>query len=119
MDGVIMGGAADLLFEELEKNEEIYSLMIAGLCKYSNAECITRALELYKEMREKDFVPTVEAYCGLLTIAKTWQEAMFYLKDMAQKYIKPNIRVFNILIEKSISMVNFNLYLFYVYEFFS
>ncbi|OZC06761.1 hypothetical protein X798_06247 [Onchocerca flexuosa] len=66
--------------------------MIAGLCKYSNAECITRALELYKEMREKDFVPTVEAYCGLLTIAKTWQEAMFYLKDMAQKYIKPNIR---------------------------
>ncbi|VDK73339.1 unnamed protein product, partial [Onchocerca ochengi] len=98
------GGAADLLFEELEKNEEIYSLMIAGLCKYSNAECITRALELYKEMLEKDFVPTIEAYCGLITIAKTWQEAVFYLKDMAQKCVKPNIRVFNILIEKSISM---------------
>ncbi|VDM08976.1 unnamed protein product [Wuchereria bancrofti] len=98
------GGAADLLFEELEKDEEIYSVMIAGLCKYRNAECITRALEIYKEMREKDFVPTVEAYYGLITIAKTWQEAIFYLKDMAQKSVKPNIRIFNVLIEKSTSV---------------
>ncbi|VDO36448.1 unnamed protein product [Brugia timori] len=98
------GGAADLLFEELEKDEEIYSVMIAGLCKYRNAECTTRALEIYKEMREKDFVPTVEAYYGLITIAKTWQEAIFYLKDMAQKCVKPNIRIFNVLIEKSTSV---------------
>ncbi|MCP9259971.1 hypothetical protein DINM_003172 [Dirofilaria immitis] len=98
------GGAADLLFEELEKDEEIYSIMIAGLCKYSNAECTTRVLKLYKEMRAKDFVPTVEAYYGLITISRTWQEAMFYLKDMAQKSVKPNIRIFNGLIEKCISV---------------
>ncbi|KAL3997116.1 hypothetical protein ACH3XW_9535 [Acanthocheilonema viteae] len=98
------GGAADLLFEELEKDEEIYSLMISGLCKYRNVECSARALELYKEMREKDFVATVEAYYGLITIAKTWQEAIFYLKDMALCNVKPNIGIFNVFIEKSISL---------------
>lgn len=68
-------------------------------------------------MREKDFVPTVEAYYGLITIAKTWQEAIFYLKDMAQKGVRPNVRIFNVLIEKSTSVVGF-IYrdeLFYVY----
>uniref|UniRef100_A0A915PUD3 Small ribosomal subunit protein mS39 n=1 Tax=Setaria digitata TaxID=48799 RepID=A0A915PUD3_9BILA len=125
-----VGGAADLLFEELAKDEEIYSLMIAGLCKYRNAESTTRALELYKvcgtfqsvdagkklllsfsqllklkEMRTKDFTPTVEAYHGLITIARTWQEAVFYLNDMAQKKVKPSIRIFNVLIEKSTSVL--------------
>ncbi|VDK87183.1 unnamed protein product [Litomosoides sigmodontis] len=98
------GGSADLLFEELEKDEEIYSVMIAGLCKYHNAECTTRALELYKEMCDRNFVPTVEAYHGLITIAKTWQEAVFYLKDMALRSVKPNIKIFNVFIEKSMSM---------------
>uniref|UniRef100_A0A0R3S683 Small ribosomal subunit protein mS39 n=1 Tax=Elaeophora elaphi TaxID=1147741 RepID=A0A0R3S683_9BILA len=98
------GGAADLLFEELGKDQEIYSIMIAGLCKYPNAECTSRALELYKEMCEKDFVPTVEAYYGLITISKTWQEAIFYLKDMALRSVKPNIQIFNVFIEKSASV---------------
>uniref|UniRef100_A0A183DI23 Small ribosomal subunit protein mS39 n=1 Tax=Gongylonema pulchrum TaxID=637853 RepID=A0A183DI23_9BILA len=95
-----------LLFEELEKNEEIYSLMIAGLCKYRSSECVARATQLYKEMCKKNQTPTVEAYCGLVAISRTWPEALFYVKDCAQKHVKPNIRIFNCLIEKSTSMVS-------------
>lgn len=56
-------------------------------------------------MLGQNFVPTIEAYHGLITLAKTWKEAIFYLKDMAQKSVKPNIRIFNALIEKSLSVV--------------
>lgn len=42
------GGAADLLFDELDKDEEMYSVMISGLCKYRSTESAKRALELYK-----------------------------------------------------------------------
>ncbi|VDN00945.1 unnamed protein product [Thelazia callipaeda] len=100
------GGAADLLFEELDKDEEIYSLMIAGLCKYQNAECVLRVAELYEEMRKNGFIPTVEAYCGLISIAKTWQEAIFYLKDMSRNNVRPHICIFNVMIEKSLSLLH-------------
>lgn len=58
-------------------------------------------------MCDENFVPTAEAYHGLITIAKTWQEAILYLNDMALRNVKPNIRIFNALIEKSMSVVGF------------
>lgn len=64
-------------------------------------------------MCAKDFVPTVEAYHGLITISRTWQEAIFYLKDMALRSVKPNIGIFNVLIEKTISFVGFVLHLLF------
>lgn len=68
---------------------------------------ILKILVSFKEMRQKGFTPTVEAYCGMIQVAKTWEEAMFYLKDAASRLVKPNIGIFNALIEKAISTVSF------------
>jgi hypothetical protein len=42
------GGIGDLLFEILDKNERVYSIMIAGLCKFRSADTHKRALSLFE-----------------------------------------------------------------------
>ncbi|VDM37565.1 unnamed protein product [Toxocara canis] len=88
-------GLADLLFETLEKSEEVCSLMICGLCKYPSDEAIDRAISLYNDMLQKKQLPSVEAFSGLICTARSYKEGQVYLEQMVKLGVKPTIGVFN------------------------
>ncbi|MFH4973532.1 hypothetical protein AB6A40_000241 [Gnathostoma spinigerum] len=90
---------ADLLFETLKKTDEVYSLMIAGLCKFPSSESLSRAENLYEEMKQKGMKPHFEAFCGLIRTSHSWHKAKSFVKDMNSMQIKPSIAIFNALIE--------------------
>lgn len=93
------GGTADLLFETLEKSEDVYSAMIAGLCKFPNEETVKRARTLYEEMKRKKITPHIEAFCGLIKNADSFEDACLLCKEMSACGVRPNIHVFNNLLE--------------------
>lgn len=92
-------GLADLLFEALDKSEEVYTLMICGLCKYPTEEAVDRAVSLYNEMLQKKQLPSVEAFSGLIRTARSYKEAKVYLEQMTILGVQPTIDIFNSVME--------------------
>uniref|UniRef100_A0A0N5ADG8 Small ribosomal subunit protein mS39 n=1 Tax=Syphacia muris TaxID=451379 RepID=A0A0N5ADG8_9BILA len=93
------GGIIDLLFETLEKSEDVYSAVIAGLCKYPSSKNVERANKLYEEMKSKKLKLHHEGYCGLVRNAQSFETACSLCKEMAELGIRPNIDLFNSLLE--------------------
>lgn len=55
----LQAGIADLLYETLEKNEEVNSTLIAGLCKHASHESVTRArnvLQVFTSLLGANFI---------------------------------------------------------------
>ncbi|VDD94236.1 unnamed protein product [Enterobius vermicularis] len=84
-------GVADLLFEATEKSADVYSAMIAGLCKYPSSSAVKKARVLYEKMKEERLTPHVEAFCGLIENAKSFEDACLICKEMSAARVSPNI----------------------------
>ncbi|PAV83146.1 hypothetical protein WR25_23958 isoform D [Diploscapter pachys] len=90
-------GIADLLYETLPKTAETTSILVAGMCKFASAESVQRAENLIKEMLEKNQVPHVEAFNGLIAKGDhgQWTWALAQMKNVK---VKPNIGTWNALL---------------------
>ncbi|EGT54300.1 hypothetical protein CAEBREN_22809 [Caenorhabditis brenneri] len=88
------GAVADLLFETLPKTDESVSIMISGLCKYSDHGTLDRARQLYKEHRATNGKIYREAFNGLIG-ASSYSVAKKLAAEMASQNISPDIHTFN------------------------
>ncbi|EGT50711.1 hypothetical protein CAEBREN_29243 [Caenorhabditis brenneri] len=91
------GAVADLLFETLPKTDESVSIMISGLCKYSDHGTLDRARQLYKEHRASNGKIYREAFNGLIG-ASSYSVAKKLAAEMASQNISPDIHTFNSLL---------------------
>ncbi|CAI2312498.1 unnamed protein product [Caenorhabditis sp. 36 PRJEB53466] len=88
------GGVADLLFETLPKTDETVSIMIAGLCKFSDHASLERARELYKEHKAAGGSIRGEAFDGLIRVSN-YGVAKKIAAEMAASKVAPTIFTFN------------------------
>ncbi|KAK0426275.1 hypothetical protein QR680_009618 [Steinernema hermaphroditum] len=94
-----IGGMAELLFEMLPHNEEVVSIMIAGLGKYPSQMSLERARSLFNEAVEKKQVLTQEAFDVIVRNAEGWDSAVKVLENMAALKVRPGVSTFNGLLE--------------------
>uniref|UniRef100_A0A915D1I7 Small ribosomal subunit protein mS39 n=1 Tax=Ditylenchus dipsaci TaxID=166011 RepID=A0A915D1I7_9BILA len=97
------GGVVDLLFESLEKTEEVYSIMICHLCKFpvgqSGSDSLVRAKELFSEMMQNKMTPFKEVFDWFLLRKVSTSGGAFsifnLLSTMRKFKIKPSLKTFN------------------------
>ncbi|CEF67448.1 Protein PTCD3 homolog, mitochondrial [Strongyloides ratti] len=89
----VQQGIAELLFETTEKTPETYSIMIAGLCRYSSDYSLKKAHQLYNEMLNKKMVPYIEVFNALMSTSG--KDYIKYLKKINELKIQPNTETMN------------------------
>lgn len=94
------GAVADLLFETLPKTDETVSIMIAGLCKFSDHSSLERARELYKEHRAAKGKVYREAFNGLIG-ASSYSVGKKLVAEMISLRMTPDIFTFNALLSSA------------------
>uniref|UniRef100_A0A1I7UVC7 Protein PTCD3 homolog, mitochondrial n=1 Tax=Caenorhabditis tropicalis TaxID=1561998 RepID=A0A1I7UVC7_9PELO len=88
------GAVADLLFETLPRTDETVSIMIAGLCKFSDHASLERARNLYKEHKGKIHL---EAFNGLIG-SSSYSVARKLVVEIEARKIAPSVDTFNALL---------------------
>uniref|UniRef100_A0A8R1DL83 Small ribosomal subunit protein mS39 n=1 Tax=Caenorhabditis japonica TaxID=281687 RepID=A0A8R1DL83_CAEJA len=100
------GGVADLLFETLPRNDETVSIMIAGLCKFSNHSSLSRARELFKEHKAAGGKLRREAFDALIEVSN-YSVAKKLIQEMAEAKINPSVRTFQALLTSAARTAKF------------
>ncbi|TKR92618.1 hypothetical protein L596_007240 [Steinernema carpocapsae] len=79
-------------------NEEVLSVMIAGLGKYPSENSFERAQTLFNESQKNRLTLKHEAYDAIILNTVKWKSALDVFKKMAGVKVIPNVSTFNALL---------------------
>lgn len=100
------GGVADLLFETLPKTDETVSILISGLCKFSDLCNLERAREIFREHRAAGGKVHREAFDALIG-ASPYSVSKKLAIDMAANKVAPSVFTFNALLNSAARLGKF------------